>query len=375
VVCSYLDQCPPKEGWDAIGHSFLVTGARAVERIPQLHCGFFSGLSGLAFAVASLSYGGLRYQRLSTVLDETLAPQASSMATRLRSSSAGVAVGEFDVVSGLSGIGAYLLRQDPSEVQSAVLESLVWLAEPIEPVPRWATPPELQTDESMRRSLPLGSLNCGLAHGIPGPLALLALALIGGQHVSGQAEAIRGLAEWLVAHRVDDEWGINWSSAIPLAPMGAHTPMTREVAPARSAWCYGGPGVARALWLAGEALGGGSLRQLALDAILSVLRRPIELRYIGSPTFCHGVAGLLQIVLRFSHDIGIGALIDGADELVGQLLGAYDPTRPLGYASLEPENNLVDRAGSFEGAPGVALTLLAAATDTEPTWDRLFLLS
>jgi hypothetical protein len=29
----------------------------------------------------------------------------------------------------------------------------------------------------------------------------------------------------------------------------------------------------------------------------------------------------------------------------------------------------------LDGAPGVALVLLAAATPVEPTWDRLFLLS
>jgi hypothetical protein len=332
-------------------------------------------LSGLAFAVASLSRDGARYQRLATTLDETLAPQASSMATRLHSSPAGVAVGEFDLVSGISGIAAYLLWRDPCKCLPAILESLVWLAQPIGRIPRWATPPELQSDESMRLSFPSGSLNCGLAHGIPGPLAVLALALSAGQRVPGQAEVIRILAEWLVTHSVDDEWGVNWPSAIPLAPMGAHTPMTRELAPARSAWCYGGPGVARALWLAGEALGDDGLRELALEAIFSVLRRPVKSRQIDSPTFCHGVAGLLQIVLRFAHDTGLAVLIDAASELVDQLLSVYEPERPLGYASLEPGNNPVDRAGLLEGAPGVVLALLAAATDTEPIWDRLFLLS
>jgi lantibiotic biosynthesis protein len=29
----------------------------------------------------------------------------------------------------------------------------------------------------------------------------------------------------------------------------------------------------------------------------------------------------------------------------------------------------------LDGAPGVVLVLLAAATDVEPSWDRLFLLS
>ena len=87
------------------------------------------------------------------------------------------------------------------------------------------------------------------------------------------------------------------------------------------------------------------------------------------------MAGLLQIVLRFANDTGNPAFRTVADDLVDQLLGLYDSARPLGFASLEPGPNSVDRAGLLDGAPGVAMVLLGAATDTEPTWDRLFLLS
>jgi hypothetical protein len=90
---------------------------------------------------------------------------------------------------------------------------------------------------------------------------------------------------------------------------------------------------------------------------------------------CHGVAGLLQVVLRFWHDTGLDVFAVGAAELADQLLAVYEPTRPLGFAAMEPGRNPVDRAGLLDGAPGVALALLAAATDTEPTWDRAFLLS
>jgi hypothetical protein len=38
-------------------------------------------------------------------------------------------------------------------------------------------------------------------------------------------------------------------------------------------------------------------------------------------------------------------------------------------------NREMDQPGLLDGAPSVALVLLAAATTVEPTWDRLFLLS
>jgi class I lanthipeptide synthase len=375
LMCAYFDACLPGTGWDEIGHGFLTVAARGAEQVSRLPPGLFGGLSGLAFAAASLSRGGTRYQRLLTALDETLAPDAAALGAGLHTGREPGSVGAFDVISGASGIGAYLLERDPHRVLPEVLGGLVSLAESQEGQPRWVTPAHLLGDEAMVRLYPWGNLNCGLAHGIPGPLALLALALSKGVEVPGQAEALRRLADWLVVHRADDEWGVHWPSAVPLPPPGAPDPEPARLEPSRCAWCYGSPGVARALWLAGAALDDARLRELAVEAMLAVLRRPVERRWIDSPTFCHGVAGLLQIVLRFAHDTGLPAFSEGAGELVDQLLAAYEPERPLGYASLEPGSNPVDRPGLLDGAPGVAMVLLAAATDAEPTWDRIFLLS
>jgi hypothetical protein len=108
----------------------------------------------------------------------------------------------------------------------------------------------------------------------------------------------------------------------------------------------------------------------------AVLGRPIHAWGIDSPAFCHGLSGVLQVVLRFAVDTGAPQFIEGASHLVDRLIGCYSPDRPLGFASPEPpDNTLVDRPGLLEGAPGVVLALLAAATDIEPSWDRLFLLS
>jgi class I lanthipeptide synthase len=375
LLCASLQACLPGEGWDRVAHGFLTAAAVAVERHRLLPPSLFGGLSGLAFTADELSEHGIRYQRLLASLDEALAPQAAALGQGLASASAPGPVSDFDVIAGASGIGAYLLRRDPHGVLPEVLGGLVALAEPREGPPRWMTPPQLLGDASMVRQYPAGNLNCGLAHGIPGPLALLALASRQGVGVPGQAEAVRRLADWLVGHRADDRWGVNWPTAVPVAPPGEPDVDPARLPPSRSAWCYGSPGVARALWLAGDALDDTGLRELAVQAMLAVFRRPVPERRIESPTFCHGVAGLLQVVVRFAHDTGLSAFSAAAADLVDELLGAYRPERPLGFASLEPGANVVDRAGLLDGAPGVAMALFAAATATEPAWDRLFLLS
>lgn len=375
LMCSYLDRCFAGEGWDVTAHGFLTEAARGAEQAPSLPAGLFAGLSGLAFAAQALSRRGRRYQNVLATLDAAVQPGAVALGDRLGHGCEPAPVHDFDVVSGASGIGAYLLQRDSAAALPAILAGLVELTAAVDGQLRWSTPPELMGDVSLAHSQPWGHLNCGLAHGIPGPLALLSLAERCGVAVPGQVEAVRRLVDWLVEHRTDDCWGVNWTTTVPLPPPGQPNLDPAGLEPARSAWCYGSPGVARALWLAGDALGEGAVCELAVEAMLAVYRRPRAQRYLDSPTFCHGVAGLLQITLRFAHDTGLPALDTAAAELVDQLLDAYSPERLLGYAALEPGANPVDRAGLLDGAPGVAMVLLAAATDVEPDWDRMFLLS
>ena len=381
LLCGYLDRCFPDDAWDLTAHDFLNSAARGAEHAAAhgpVAPGLFSGLSGLAFTTAALARDGQRYGRLLSAVEQACLPVAEHWSRSLRGE-AGMSVHRFDLISGLAGIGAHLLaRSTQPHVERTLTEllaALVDLATPDAEPPRWFTPPQFLYDEATVRMYPHGNLNCGLAHGIPGPLALMALALADGVDTAGLAGAVADTAQWLTAHRCDDEWGVNWPTAVALpAPSAASEVPAADMA-GRAAWCYGSPGVARALWLAGEALGDAALRELAVEAMKAVYRRPLHAREIDSPTFCHGIAGLLQITLRFAHDTRMELFQEAAGALTDQLLQAYDPDRLLGFCSEEPGGKLVDQAGLLDGAAGVALVLLAAATDVEPTWDRAFLLS
>lgn len=376
LMCSYLDACFPEEGWGKTGHEYLTLAARGAETAGAHHIGLYSGLAGLAFSAQSLSCNGSRYKKLLTSLDygicgSVLEPSAAMTGRH------GVAVSEFDLIVGLSGVAAYLLQRGykpPMDVAlQAILDRLVALTEETDGVPHWYTPHHLLAGEGMAEHYPEGNFNCGLAHGIPGPLAVMALGLGAGLPVEGLREAVTRTAQWLVHHRSGDPYGINWPTVVPYSPNGNVEP--GQLDSSRAGWCYGTPGVARSLWLAGRALDDEALQQIAVEGMEAVYRRPIEERRIDSPTFCHGVAGLLQVTLRFAHDTGLPVFTDAAAALTEQLLALYDPERALGFCSIEPGGNLVDQPGLLDGAPGVALVLLAASSNVEPTWDRLFLLS
>lgn len=102
------------------------------------------------------------------------------------------ALAEFDTIRGLSGYSSYLLRRDPgSPALRAVLDYCVRLTEPVthdgERLPGWWTDtgPSGRPDGRFRG----GHANNGMAHGIGGVVALLALAARQGIVVDSHADA------------------------------------------------------------------------------------------------------------------------------------------------------------------------------------------
>ena len=368
-----LDSQRPGQDWDRTAHELLAYATRIVEGTTPTSAGLFGGLSGVAYGAWTLSHDGVRYQRLIAGLEHNINATAATTADFLARSPVGPASYLSDVITGLAGIGRYLLcRNDNEPTLRKVLAALVELCGSDGDLPHWHVPPRsLAPGSALASGYPRGYLDCGLAHGIAGSLALMSLALTAGIAVEGQKEAIQTVVHWLVAQRADDEWGANWPSAVEL-PGNDGGPSS----PTHAAWCYGSPGVARAMWLAGEALHDEAWRGLAVSAMKSVHARPAAARRIeDSPGLCHGVAGLLMITLRFAHDTGDPTFADAAVSLTRQLLELYDPELPFGYRALSDDGATADKPGLLDGAAGAALALLAAGTDTAPVWDGMLLLS
>jgi lantibiotic biosynthesis protein len=387
VTFGALAACFPEEGWRVDAHRHVEIAARSLERSPT-GSALFEGFGALGFAASYLAGASSRYARLLERVDDCVCEGAEALAETVISRHDGFHIAELDLVSGLAGHATYLLarrsRTRPAAALRRVLEALVTLATPArEGVPRWHTPRSLvmQNPETLRTQYTDGYLDCGLAHGIPGPLAVLSIATREGVEVPGARDAIATFADWLLAHRKDDAWGINWPAAVPLQvdARGEPEPVLPSASlgneAARSGWCYGAPGIARALWLAGAALGELRYQQSALDAIRATFRRPWSERRIDSPTFCHGVAGYLQCVLRFAHETRLPELVLAARTLTGRLLAMRAADAPLGYRTLEMYGTPVDQPGLVDGAAGVVAVLLSASTGVEPAWDRAFLLA
>jgi hypothetical protein len=274
---------------------------------------------------------------------------------------------EFDLVRGLTGLGAYLLRRDPGgDLVRSALAYLVQLTHPL-PAPDeagpsapgwWSSDAPAGPQDPMSRA---GQANLGMAHGISGPLALLALAMRQGITVDGHAAAIESICQWLDSWRQDGPSGPWWPYRITLPELHAGRPIPRV--PGRPSWCYGTPGLARAQQLAGFALGDAGRQEAAEDALARCLGDPAQLARITDPSLCHGWAGLVATAQCAAND----ALSSDIERCLPRPVDAL-----LAHTSDVPP---VQQPGLIEGAAGIALTLHEVATGTTGGWRACLLLT
>ncbi|MEU4300298.1 lanthionine synthetase C family protein [Kitasatospora aureofaciens] len=281
------------------------------------------------------------------------------------------ALSEFDGIRGLAGMGSVLLDRAPrGEAIRAVLTYLVRLTDDVkhdgQVLPGWwaLSGPSGKPDGRF----PGGHANNGLAHGIAGPLALLALALRHGVEVDGQRAAIGTILAWLERWRDRHAW------PYVITPGHLAGTVRGPLAPQRPSWCYGTAGIARAQQLAALALGDSRLRQDAEGALAAALLDPPSLAATTDISLCHGYAGLAHIAHRAAADASprTAARLRSAADL---LLDTTHPPRTDPDA--QARRLLASAAGPdlLEGATGTALALLAPATHAAPAtrWDACLL--
>jgi lantibiotic modifying enzyme len=272
---------------------------------------------------------------------------------------AGTEFSAYDAVTGVTGVGRHLLDRGDVTNTRAVLRYLVALTEPVGGLPGWwADHPATS----------VGQADAGLAHGIAGPLALLAIAWQAGVRVPEQDAAAERIADWLLTWSDLDEHGRYWPAWVDAAELADRPP---RLDPTRSAWCYGSPGVARALHLAGSAFGRPEWTNEAVAALAAMMRRPAPSLGVLDASLCHGWAGLLHLVLRTGRETGSPELLAAADEIAARVLDAHDPESAFGFRTQGTE----DTAGFLEGSAGIALALLGWLGAPASGWDAALLVA
>jgi hypothetical protein len=275
---------------------------------------------------------------------------------------------EYDLISGLTGLGVYHLVRHGSAASgmtAAVLDYLVTLAEPVywhgASLPGWwsGTGPASTPDPAW----PTGHLNLGMAHGIAGILALLSGAMRAGIQVEGHAKAVSELCATFDRYRQGSSACPWWPAMISLSEYNNGTANSERQA--RPSWCYGTPGHARAQQLAGLALGDQERMRVAERALAGCALDRQVTGLLTDTSLCHGWAGLVQALWRAASD-------------------AHDPG-PLRAALRTARRGMEDQltrigppasSGLLEGTSGIMLAQndLPRAGGDPPAWDACLLL-
>ncbi|WTD06168.1 lanthionine synthetase C family protein [Streptomyces albidoflavus] len=331
--------------------------------------GLFLGAPAVGFVLATVPPA---YQHLYASARTTLHQHITDLAhRRVNAALARIDRGdlpnfaEYDLLYGLTGIGAYLLRTDPEgPALKRILQYLVALTQPLAPagrgLPGWWVHHDPARGESPH--FPGGHANLGAAHGITGPLLLLAQALRRDITVNGHQDAMSTICAHLDSWCQHGDSGPWWPEHISRRDLDRRHP--HHDAPTRPSWCYGTTGIARAGQLAGIALRSPTLQRFYEDALYRALTDPAQLALVTDTGLCHGWAGIYQTAHRAAAD-ALDPRLRTLPDSLGDALNA--PGEP----------GTLQAPGLINGAAGTALALTTLASQQAPStgWDACLLIN
>jgi hypothetical protein len=368
--------------------------AAAVDRlVDSIGAGFsahalFGGLAGDGFVIAHVASDG--GDELLAMVDRAL---VDAVAVERWDA-------PYDLVEGVIGHGVYFrerLEATPDarlarDGLAHVVRHLAALAVETADGTTWRTPMR-HVPAHQQGGAPDGYFNCGVAHGVPGAIPLLAAAAAqldgksaarpgpesgpaghwsggSGFAVAGRARALAaGATRWILAQQLDGDRRNRLPSMVMTAP-GAPPP-----SPTRTAWCYGDLGVGAALWSAAARTGAPTAAAAAL--VRAAADRAPEDCNIVDAGLCHGASGMAHVLNRCYQASGDPALRIAAIDWYARALDRREPGRGIGGFLTPPPGG---RPGAWraatdllEGGTGIGLALIAAVAECEPSWDRLLL--
>lgn len=384
-----LDTHFPGENWEMACHHAIEALVQEIERDGIHNGSLFSGLTGIAFSVLSASKEKTRYSdllhSLNTVLAQRIQAEYLTPWEDWARASDFLPPAFWDVIVGASGIMGYLYHFPENPEFMKILETFVDKLSVFKEsasfqgsvVPRWFSPAETMIRADHQTDYAPGCCDVGVAHGISGLISTLC-KLSALPNLENKCKLLlAALCPWVCDHLCEERFGCEniWQGRYVLGEEGF---IDRESF-YRDGWCYGAPGIARALFLAAQTLNDNQSRAVSEKAFSSLCTR-IEENKTGlrCPSFCHGFAGLLTIMQTMYLDTQETQFLRAVEHVEETIIKTFSTSCPFGFpvlASLDPHDDLwIDSPGILDGSVGIGLSLLQAKSKEKALWVDYFAL-
>ncbi len=292
----------------------------------------------------------------------------------------GVRESDYDLIQGLSSCLEYLgqygvLSSGDQENQKRIVQLFDWLFKSSDyGLPNGLIKNNNIIDEDRKRYFTKGYVNLGLSHGFAGPLA--ALSTIPNTQALGTV--------------------LNFYEKLFYQNRQANTPWTSEVSfqnliqndfkvlgGERASWCYGNPGIARAVFEGAKLQNNQLLMETAVNYFLSLKSLDFDDLQLKSPTICHGISGLLLILNAMERDTGLREIGLIKQRILARLLSVADFEKKLVFMEYDMvfRGKRYDTPGYFNdigllnGSGGIVLTLMSLQSKQRLDWERILLVS
>lgn len=364
LFLAYLDRALPGRGYGDAAFERLGLAVAAVSE-QTVRPGLYGGFAGVAWVVEHLQRHFLGLDP-----DDPAAEIAGALAELLARPPWN---GPYDLLSGLVGFGVHALERLPRpgsrEILAHVLARLGEQAGQQAEGVAFLNRPEWFSDKARER-LPEGYYDLGMAHGLPAVIALLAAARARGATREEDDALLDRAVAGLFAHRLEAGGPIRY-------PYDAGGTAHHR---ARLSWCHGDLGIAAALLPAARAAGRSDWEAEALATARTAAARGDKDADVVDACLCHGATGNGHLFHRLHRATGDPHFANVARAWYERALAERSAGQGVGGFTVwtldeQGKPGWVAEPGFLNGAAGIGLALLAAATDIEPAWDRLLLIS
>jgi hypothetical protein len=367
VLFAYLSRARGSAQDGARAARYLEMAVEAAAATPLVPS-FYAGLAGVGWAAAQLQ------KVLELELDEVGSEIDLALWDHLEEQGWSAT---YDLIGGVIGIGAAALERLPNPAARSCLDWIIgYLEHTVEHCPAgvtWRTDPAWLPSED-RAQHPREYHDLTVAHGVPAVAAMLARAAARGIQSERGWLLCEGAVSWLQAQEA------RYPSGLPYMVEPEGSAGTVAAPPARLAWCQGDLGVAAVRLVTASAAGRPDWAHSAHALARRAAGRAPLSAGVSDACFCHGAAGVGHLFNRLYQATGDASLGDAARFWFDQTLALRQPGRGIaGFATRVPEADDSVRwapmPGLIDGASGIALALLAAASPHEPSWDGILLVS